>query len=46
MAEAYDTVFNNRLSRHFDELRYLYMQLYDNSSMYAELEQRLKYFYD
>lgn len=46
MAEAYDTVFNNRLMRHFDELRYLYMQLYDNSSMYAELEQRLRYFYD
>lgn len=41
-----DTVFQTRLARHFDELRYLYMELYDNSSMYAELEQQLKRYYD
>lgn len=38
--------FRTRLSRHFDELKYLYMELYDNSSMYAELEQQMKFFYD
>ena len=41
-----NTVFKARLLRHFDELKYLYMELYDNSSMYAELEQQLKSFYD
>ena len=41
-----DMTFRTRLSRHIDELRYLYMELYDNSSMYAELEQQLKFYYD
>lgn len=38
--------FGTRLSHHLDELKYLYMELYDNSSMYAELEQQMKFFYD
>lgn len=29
--------FLNRLNRHLDELRWLYMELYDNGSMFAEL---------
>ncbi len=29
--------FDRRLKRHLDELRWLYMELYDNSSMFAEL---------
>ena len=31
----------NRLSRLEDELRWLYMEIYDNSSMYAELTDRM-----
>ena len=36
MAKA-DEVFQARLSRHHDELRWLYMELYDNSDMFAEI---------
>lgn len=32
-----ETVFQERLKRHHDELRWLYMELYDNSDMFAEL---------
>ena len=32
-----DKVFLERLERHHDELRWLYMELYDNDSMFAEL---------
>lgn len=38
--------FDERLRRHEDELRWLYMELYDNSSMYAELCGQLKIFYE
>lgn len=37
--------FNLRLENHFDELKWLYMELYDNDSMFAELIDRLKEFY-
>ena len=30
-----ETVFQERLNRHHDELRWLYMELYDNSDMFA-----------
>lgn len=40
-----DKVFEQRLKRHHDELRWLYMELYDNSSMFAELCDQLKIFY-
>lgn len=39
-------VFQTRLSNHIDELKYLYMELYDNSSMYAELEQQMRLFFN
>lgn len=32
-----DNVFQKRLERHHDELRWLYMELYDNDDMFAEL---------
>ncbi len=32
-----ETVFQERLKKHHDELRWLYMELYDNSDMFAEL---------
>lgn len=37
--------FQNRLNGHIDELRWLYMELYDNSSMFAELCDSLYVFY-
>ncbi len=40
-----DTVFQERLQRYHDELRWLYMELYDNDSMFAELCRRLHDFY-
>lgn len=32
-----ETIFQERLKRHHDELRWLYMELYDNGDMFAEL---------
>lgn len=32
-----DTIFEERLNRHHDELRWLYMELYNNGDMFAEL---------
>ena len=40
-----DKVFLERLERHHDELRWLYMELYDNDSMFAELSDNLRQFY-
>ncbi len=36
--------FVERLSRHHDELRWLYMELYDNGDMFAELCERMREF--
>ena len=38
--------FHKRMSRHLDELEMLYMGLYHNSSMFAELCNQLECFYD
>ena len=38
--------FERRLARHLDELRWLYMELYDNGSMFAELCDRLHFFFE
>ena len=32
-----DKVFKERLERHHDELRWLYMELYENADMFGEL---------
>lgn len=40
-----DEIFLSRLSRHHDELRWLYMELYDNDSMFAELCDRMRTFF-
>ena len=37
MTEQEEAAFRTRLARHHDELRWLYMELYDNGSMFAEL---------
>ena len=35
-----------RLQRHHDELRWLYMELYGNDDMFAELCGQMKWYYD
>ena len=40
-----DEIFQKRFERHHDELRWLYMELYGNGSMFAELCSHLKQFY-
>ena len=35
-----------RLGRHHDELRWLYMELYGNDDMFAELCDQMKWYYD
>lgn len=40
-----DEIFQTRLERHHDELKWLYMELYDNDSMFAELCTNLYRFY-
>ena len=43
---AAESLFAQRLARHHDELRWLYMELYDNGDMFAELTQTMQDFYD
>ena len=38
--------FRERLARHHDELRWLYMELYDNGDMFAELCEQMRAFFD
>ncbi len=40
-----DQIFQERMSRHHDELRWLYMELYQNDSMFAELCENMHQFY-
>lgn len=40
-----EDIFQKRLERHHDELRWLYMELYDNGSMFAELCEHMRQFY-
>ena len=42
---AAEILYRKRFDRHFDELRWLYMELYDNGSMFAELCDRMEEFY-
>lgn len=37
MTKNEETLFQTRLARHIDELRWLYMELYNNDAMFAEL---------
>ncbi|MDE7232309.1 MAG: amylosucrase [Lachnospiraceae bacterium] len=41
-----EATYRKRFARHLDELRWLYMELYDNGSMFAELCDNLHRFYD
>ena len=44
--EESDRIFMERLRRHHDELRWLYMELYGNDDMFAELCDQMKWYYD
>lgn len=39
-------IYEARFARHFDELKWLYMELYDNSDMFAELCEEMYRFYE
>ena len=41
-----ENLYRKRFNRHFEELQWLYNELYDNGSMFAELCDRMKEFYD
>ena len=41
-----DKIFAERLAKHHDELRWLYMELYGNADMFAELCGQMKHYYD
>ena len=41
-----ESLFQTRFARHQEELRWLYMELYDNSSMYAELCDQIRLFFN
>ena len=43
-ADAAKKTYENRFQKHFDELRWLYMELYDNGSMFAELCDKMEVF--
>ena len=40
-----EKTFQRRLEKHIAEMRWLYMELYDNADMFAELEQQCRAFY-
>lgn len=40
-----ERVFEKRLEKHHDELKWLYMELYENDSMFAELCEQMHQFY-
>lgn len=46
MAKQNMNEFELRLQKHHDELRWLYMELYDNGAMFFELIQKLRQFYE
>ena len=41
-----DSIFQHRLERHHDELRWLYMELYQNGEMFAELCSQMYEYYN
>ncbi|MCM1158888.1 MAG: alpha-amylase family glycosyl hydrolase [Bacteroidales bacterium] len=43
--ETGEDIFQKRLERHHDELRWLYMEMYGNGSMFAELCDSMERFY-
>ncbi len=46
MAEKLNEIFTNRMKKHEDELKWLFMELYSNDSMYAELCDNMYRFFE
>ena len=46
MTKKENAEFELRLKKHHDELRWLYMELYNNGSMFYELMESLRSFYE
>ena len=44
--KKHDSIFQHRLERHHDELRWLYMELYQNGDMFAELCSQMYEYYN
>ena len=44
-AQDEEICYRKRLEKHHDELRWLYMEIYDNGDMFAELLDQMKEFY-
>ena len=44
-SKAKGEIYEARFSRHFEELKWLYTELYDNSSMFAELCDQMRRYY-
>ncbi len=40
-----EKIYKERMEKHFDELQWLYMELYDDRSMFSELCENIKRFY-
>jgi len=45
-SKAKGEIYEARFSRHFEELKWLYTELYDNEAMFSELCARLRDFYE
>lgn len=46
MTKTMESIYQKRFEKHKDELKWLYMELYQNESMFAELCDNMKRFYD
>ena len=44
MVKTMESIYRERFNKHFDELKWLYMELYNNDSMFAELCDNMKLF--
>ena len=45
MTKTMESIYQKRFEKHVDELRWLYMELYNNDSMFAELCDNMKLFF-
>lgn len=46
MKKTEESIYRRRFEKHLDELRWLYLELYGNTSMFAELCERMEQFYE
>lgn len=46
MVKTMESIYRERFNKHFDELKWLYMELYNNDSMFAELCDNMERFFE